>query len=237
MYCKKCGKEIDDNSRYCKHCGADQTTKWVIEINKPNMLFAKDKLRKYLCGFLFSISKLFKAIWSIAWKCAVVLVIGLVVYLAVKEYYIHKFSAPEQVVYVSDLPKECVERDTVFFPVDYEPHTTGGIIFYAKHRNDINHGKADVIEINGIKYNRLIYWRILSLPQHLQYCSGKFDDDITDPEPTIKDAVDLGARRNRRISDIAHSQAGEIIVIVYWVGYIILLLYYIRKVCIKIRRK
>ena len=26
MYCKKCGKEIPDDSKFCQHCGSSQTT-------------------------------------------------------------------------------------------------------------------------------------------------------------------------------------------------------------------
>lgn len=38
MYCKKCGKEIPDNSVYCNHCGTRQTPKKiVVEFNEPSL--------------------------------------------------------------------------------------------------------------------------------------------------------------------------------------------------------
>ncbi len=38
MYCKKCGKEIPDDSIYCNHCGTRQIPKKIIvEFNKPAM--------------------------------------------------------------------------------------------------------------------------------------------------------------------------------------------------------
>lgn len=38
MYCKKCGKEIPDDSIYCNHCGTRQTPKKiVVEFNKPSL--------------------------------------------------------------------------------------------------------------------------------------------------------------------------------------------------------
>lgn len=35
MYCKKCGKEIADDSVFCKHCGANQTTIVTRPSNQP----------------------------------------------------------------------------------------------------------------------------------------------------------------------------------------------------------
>lgn len=38
MFCKKCGKEIPDDSIYCNHCGTRQTPKKiVVEFNKPSL--------------------------------------------------------------------------------------------------------------------------------------------------------------------------------------------------------
>ena len=39
MYCKFCGKEIDNDSTFCKHCGKALVVKQkvVIEFNKPNI--------------------------------------------------------------------------------------------------------------------------------------------------------------------------------------------------------
>lgn len=38
MYCKKCGKEIPNDSIYCNHCGTRQTPKKiVVEFNEPSL--------------------------------------------------------------------------------------------------------------------------------------------------------------------------------------------------------
>lgn len=38
MYCKHCGKEIDDNSTFCKYCGTRQTPKKiVVEFTEPSL--------------------------------------------------------------------------------------------------------------------------------------------------------------------------------------------------------
>ena len=39
MYCKYCGKQIDDNSTFCNHCGKQlvEKQKITIEFNKPNI--------------------------------------------------------------------------------------------------------------------------------------------------------------------------------------------------------
>jgi RNA polymerase subunit RPABC4/transcription elongation factor Spt4 len=29
MFCKSCGKEIEDNSNYCNYCGANQYCGWL----------------------------------------------------------------------------------------------------------------------------------------------------------------------------------------------------------------
>ena len=52
MYCKHCGKEIDDNSTFCQHCGKKlvETKKVVIEFTKPNLDGAKDGIAKIQNG-------------------------------------------------------------------------------------------------------------------------------------------------------------------------------------------
>lgn len=57
MYCKKCGKEIPDDSIYCNHCGTRQIPKKIIvEFNKPTMpSINEDSIRSgifRLFGFL-----------------------------------------------------------------------------------------------------------------------------------------------------------------------------------------
>jgi uncharacterized membrane protein YvbJ len=34
MYCNKCGKQIDDNSRFCENCGASFANDSNVQVNK-----------------------------------------------------------------------------------------------------------------------------------------------------------------------------------------------------------
>lgn len=58
MYCKKCGKEIPDDSIYCNHCGTRQTPKKiVVEFTEPSLPSVnEDSVR----SGIFSIGKCLK---------------------------------------------------------------------------------------------------------------------------------------------------------------------------------
>ena len=53
MYCKKCGKEIPNDSIYCNHCGTRQTPKKiVVEFNEPSLpSFNGDSIRNGIFRF------------------------------------------------------------------------------------------------------------------------------------------------------------------------------------------
>ena len=51
MYCKKCGKEIPNESSYCNYCGTRQAPKKVvIEFKKPQIIINEDKVRNGILG-------------------------------------------------------------------------------------------------------------------------------------------------------------------------------------------
>ena len=96
MYCKECGKEIANDSKFCNHCGAKQSTsvkdtrdkKIVLEV--PEVII-KNKIPKntkifiglytiYLfCIFLYCISESRMSnddvLWTIIWATLPVLIV------------------------------------------------------------------------------------------------------------------------------------------------------------------
>lgn len=79
MYCKFCGKEIDNDSTFCKHCGKSLVVKQkvVIEFNKPNIdnITATSKtLFSKITTFWNKCKTLLKAIITTFWnKCKILL--------------------------------------------------------------------------------------------------------------------------------------------------------------------
>jgi uncharacterized membrane protein YvbJ len=64
MYCKKCGKEIPDDSIYCNHCGTRQIPQKVtVEFNKPNI--SEDDVRKGIFSFISFLKKAIKWLWNV----------------------------------------------------------------------------------------------------------------------------------------------------------------------------
>lgn len=77
MYCKKCGKEIPDDSIYCNHCGTRQTPKKiVVEFSKPSLpSMNEDSVR----NGIFSIGRCLKrCIFSLKPLAISLLIIGLI---------------------------------------------------------------------------------------------------------------------------------------------------------------
>lgn len=42
MYCKECGKEIPENSKFCQHCGCRQSSNDNVQANKDVCTFPSD---------------------------------------------------------------------------------------------------------------------------------------------------------------------------------------------------
>ncbi len=78
MYCKKCGKEIQDDSNFCNHCGARQTPKKiVVEFNEPSLPSINgDFVRRAIFGFGRFLKKIILFLKPIVLR---LLVVGLVI--------------------------------------------------------------------------------------------------------------------------------------------------------------
>ena len=61
MFCKKCGKEISDNSVFCKYCGFKQEDLSSL-LDKP--LITEDKAREHILFLFSAISRFCKWIWK-----------------------------------------------------------------------------------------------------------------------------------------------------------------------------
>ncbi len=64
MFCKKCGKEISDDSAYCNHCGTRQMPQNVsIKFKKPDI--KEDDVRNGILSFFASVKKIIKWFWDV----------------------------------------------------------------------------------------------------------------------------------------------------------------------------
>ena len=65
MYCKHCGREIDDNSSFCKFCGIRQIPKrFSINPRKHN---CEDEIRKGILSFFSFIKRLWNVLLLKYW--------------------------------------------------------------------------------------------------------------------------------------------------------------------------
>ena len=72
MYCKKCGKEIPDDSVFYNHCGTRQIPQKVtVEFNKPSI--NEDDVRKGVLSFFSFIKWLWKVLLLKYWLISIIL--------------------------------------------------------------------------------------------------------------------------------------------------------------------
>ena len=106
MYCKKCGKEIPDDSIYCNHCGTRQTPKKIlVEFTEPSLPSLNgDSIR----NGIFRIGRfLKKLIVSLKPLVIVLLISGII---ATAAYYIAYYS-----YYCYHLPQEASDSEVKLY--------------------------------------------------------------------------------------------------------------------------
>ena len=86
MYCKNCGKEITDDSVFCKYCGTRQIPqKIILEFNKPSFRLTGDFFRNLVFGFGRLLKKVCICLFPLVLRLAIWGVVAAVVWNGV--YY------------------------------------------------------------------------------------------------------------------------------------------------------
>jgi len=97
MYCYKCGKEINDESHYCKYCGTEQMSYKLAKPEDNNYgWITKNSLNKLIRSTGFKIYILLLGFWSISW-------LNDWFYLDEEEYEARNFIGKMQFIKESDL--------------------------------------------------------------------------------------------------------------------------------------
>lgn len=99
MYCKHCGKPIDDNSQFCKFCGKKlvNSQKIVVEFSKPFFLdkmvaFGKKIYTRYIIVFFNWIIHIFRKLFDL--RINIVLVFGAIISIVFWSCVAGLFSIP-----------------------------------------------------------------------------------------------------------------------------------------------
>lgn len=104
MYCKKCGKQIPDDSEYCNHCGTRQYPKKLdINIHAHTPQFNQDTIRYFILRICRFIKSSVFLLWPLLKRILLLIILCCVVVgFATGAYYlVNKPAAvsPQQVEY------------------------------------------------------------------------------------------------------------------------------------------
>ena len=207
MYCKKCGKEIPNDSTYCNHCGTRQTPKKiVVEFNEPSLPSINgDSIR----NGIFSIGRCLKK-WIISLKplaislLLVSLIIGAAYGIAYYSYYL--FNQPPE----ANLSEIVLYREK-------------GISSY-----------EDDFYLNGEKFPHTSY-KYENPSTILPNCKWDLDDDMMDASFTRgfkQEATNINDSRKSYLKYRSNDFASSISLI----AFCICLLYYFIRLCFRFRK-
>lgn len=90
MFCSNCGNKLNKNENFCSNCG---TSRALIPINNAENLTMSEKLLSQTSGFLkpfMSKIKKYKKIWLSILIVMTILIIGIVVYNSITNYFYEK---------------------------------------------------------------------------------------------------------------------------------------------------
>ena len=185
MYCKKCGKEVPDDSIYCNHCGTRQTPKKiVVEFNNPSIpSISEDSIRSGIFRFGRCLKKWIVSLKPLAIRLLLIgLITGAAYGIAYYSYYL--FNLPQE----ANLSEIVLYREKGISSEENYFYCSGQKISYTSHKYEnpstILHNckwdlDDDMINFTGRSFNGDSTDINETRKEYLNYRSGEFAYNIS----------------------------------------------------------